>query len=172
MKDAWIAASAQGRASAAEAGTTLPVRMRGTQPGHEQGPHEDRDQGLNQTHGEIAEPLSMKPMLKHVSAQKARLVCPAVFAPIVVKAQFRKTASRIRILQRFGDAGLEASFSCRQLLRYRTGTRAAGDVAAKPDASLPEHVQEMVNNRLAPPRHLFGAPRAGDGRRAPRIRIL
>jgi hypothetical protein len=98
MKDAWIAASAQGRASAAEAGTTLPVRMRGTQPGHEHGPDEDRDQGLN---GDIAKPLSMKSMLKHVSAQKGRLVGPAVFAPVVVKTQFRKTASRIRILQRF-----------------------------------------------------------------------
>jgi len=47
MNDAWIAASAQGRASVAEAGTTLPVRMRGTQPGHEQGPYENHDQGLN-----------------------------------------------------------------------------------------------------------------------------
>jgi len=72
--DAWIATSAQGPALPAQVGTSSPVWMRGTQPDHEQCPDEDRDQGFNEAHGEIADPLSMKSMLKHVTAQKGRLV--------------------------------------------------------------------------------------------------
>jgi hypothetical protein len=107
MNDAWIAASAQGPASAAEAGTTLPVRMRGTQPGHEQGPYEDRDQGLNYGHGQIAKPLSMKPMLKHVCAQKPRRLPGSVDSrrrksSIQKDRELHKDPAKIRVKRALG----------------------------------------------------------------------